>query len=58
MVYLLCLLLLSGSTPALANDHYCEEIIEILRENVKDGYISVIDARRIAKRCSNDLFKD
>ena len=58
MTKLLLLTLLLNPMPALANDHYCEEIIEILRENVRDGYISVIDARRIANRCSNDLFKD
>ena len=58
MYNFLVVLLLTGSTPYFADDHYCKEIIEILRENVRDGYINVMEARRIAKRCSNDLFKD
>ena len=58
MLSLLTLFLLTGSPNYFADDHYCKEIVEILRENVKDGYISVLDARKIASRCSEAKFND
>ena len=58
MISLLTLFLLTRSPNYFADDHYCKEIVEILRENVRDGYISVLDARKIANRCSKVKFDD
>ena len=55
---LLIALLLLLSTPAFADDHYCDEIWAELQTAVREGLITYREAATIQGKCPSVDFKD
>ena len=53
----LLLLFLFLTTPAVADDHYCKEIHDIMLESVKEGVITHKEAVAIYGRCTSVEFE-